>query len=135
MKNVHLSKWMGVVLGVVLLGWSSEARAASESAAGLTDAASRPLVGPAGSMAAQPPEPAAAETLAVYLRGLADTDYSKALFCVEERALLLACRGHGHDKPVVQLRRPADEVEVAERHWVERSRIDSGCNCHVRIIS
>lgn len=101
MKNVHLSKWMGVVLGVVLLGWSSGARAASESAAGLTDAASRPLDGPTGSMAAQPPEPAAAETLAVYLRGLADTDYSKALFCVDLDGL----RAYLLDRRLAELKR------------------------------
>ena len=74
-------KAIGMMLaGLLATGaWGAEQAAGP---AGLTDAPSRPLAGPAGTFSAAPDE-AAAETVAVYLRALADGDYSKALFFVD----------------------------------------------------
>ena len=55
----------------------------STGPAGLTDAPSRPLADPVGHLLPEPPAPPAAEALAVYLRAMADADYSKALFFID----------------------------------------------------
>ena len=51
-------------------------------------------------------------------------NHRQPIFGVEERALLLAGRRDRNDQLVVELRRPLDEVEVTERHRVERPGID-----------
>lgn len=71
--------WM-LLVGLVAVGaWGAEQ---ASGPAGVTDAPSRPLAGPAGSFETAPDE-TAAETVAVYLRALADDDYSKAMFFVD----------------------------------------------------
>ena len=51
-------------------------------------------------------------------------DHRETVLGRKARALLSARRGNRHHELVVQLRRALDEVEVSERHRIERARID-----------
>lgn len=68
--------WAGGVLVLAAAVWAGTAQGA-ESADGLPD----PLPGP--SVSAEAPEAEAAETLVLFLRALADDDFSKALFLTD----------------------------------------------------
>lgn len=83
MKKLWLMMWAGGVLVLAAAVWAGTAQGAESGPMGLTDGPSSPIPGPGDGASAEPPEAEAAETLVLFLRALADDDFSKALFLTD----------------------------------------------------
>lgn len=63
--------------------WAGMAQGAAAGPLGVTDGPSAPIHMPGDGVTAEAPEEGAAETLVIFLRALADDDFSKALFLTD----------------------------------------------------